>query len=273
MIGETITGRFAGRLGAFALDAAFALPARGVTVLFGPSGCGKTTLLRAIAGLVRLDGELIVAGEAWQATGRFRPPHRRRVGYVFQEASLFPHLSVRRNLLFGRRRAGLAADAGFDEVVARLGLEPLLERGPGRLSGGERQRVAIGRALLADPALLLMDEPLAGLDAARKAEVLPYLEALHREAQIPILYVTHDMAEAARLGDRMLRMEEGRIRDLVELAPAPAGGEARDLERLTIQLAALGPGPLRAELVRRGADPALARLAVEALTARRDAAG
>lgn len=260
-----IEARFTGRLGDFVLDADIAVPASGVTVLFGPSGCGKTTVLRCLAGLTRLPGRLTVAGEVWQDGRRFTPPHRRPVGYVFQEASLFAHLSVRGNLLYGRRRVKAAA-TDTDHVIALLGLEPLLGRGTARLSGGERQRVAIGRALLTDPALLLMDEPLASLDAARKAEVLPYLDALCREAAIPIVYVTHDRAEAARLGERMLVMEAGRIAGVLDPRTTQPD-EARELERLTGRLKDAGTDAVRQELMLQGASPAVARLAVEAMIA------
>jgi molybdate transport system ATP-binding protein len=260
-----IEARLHGRLGGFTLDVSLSIPAAGVTVLFGPSGSGKTTLLRCLAGLTRLEGRLSVGGAVWQDTRTFVPAQRRRVGYVFQDAALFEHLNVRANLLYGRRRAGLRADAEFDRVVALLGLEGLLGRGVGRLSGGERQRVAIGRALLSDPGLLLMDEPLASLDQARKAEVGPYVEALAREAKIPIFYVTHDVTEAARLGDRMLLMREGRIADTVDLrAAAPDPGERAWLAE---RLAQVGPEELAAEFVLGGASPTIARLAVEALTA------
>jgi len=261
-----IEARFSGRLGDFTLDVAISTPAAGVTVLFGPSGSGKTTVLRCLAGLARLEGRLQVGDEVWQDGRAFTAPHRRRVGYVFQDAALFEHLSVRGNLLYGRKRAGLGADAEFDRLVALLGLEGLLERGAGKLSGGERQRVAIGRALLSAPRLLLMDEPLASLDAARKAEVVPYVEALHRDARIPIFYVTHDVTEAARLGDRMLMMRDGRIADAVDLrAAAPAPGERAWLAE---RLALVGPEELAAEFVLSGASPTIARLAVEALHAR-----
>jgi molybdate transport system ATP-binding protein len=234
-----------------------------LVALLGPSGSGKTTLLRCLAGLTRIDGRLSVAGEVWQDGPAFVAPHRRGVGYVFQDTALFEHLHVRGNLLYGRKRAGRGADAEFDRVVALLGLEPLLGRGVGRLSGGERQRVAIGRALLSDPRLLLMDEPLASLDAARKAEVAPYVDALSREAKIPIFYVTHDVTEAARLGDRMLLMREGRIADTVDLrAAAPDPGERAWLAG---RLAQVGPEELAAEFVLSGASPTIARLAVEAL--------
>ena len=211
---SSITARFRGALGAFALDIAFEAPMQGVTALFGPSGSGKTTVLRCVAGLQRLaDGRLSIGGELWQDGSAFRPPWERAIGYVFQEASLFPHLSVRRNLLYGHRRAlrgGAKAATRFEEVVALLGIEPLLERAPLRLSGGERQRVAIGRALLAQPRLLLMDEPLAGLDRFSKDEILPYLEALHAALSIPILYVSHDLAEVERLADHLVLLEAGR---------------------------------------------------------------
>jgi molybdate transport system ATP-binding protein len=210
-----IVARFRGRLGAFTLDASFEAPMQGVTALFGPSGCGKTTVLRCVAGLQMLpDGHLSVGGEIWQDGTLFRPPHERSVGYVFQEASLFPHLSVRGNLLYGRRRAlrrSPLEGARLDEVVALLGIEGLLERSPLRLSGGERQRVAVGRALLSQPRLLLMDEPLAGLDRLSKDEILPYLEALHSMLSIPVLYVSHDLAEVERLADHLVLIEAGRV--------------------------------------------------------------
>ena len=206
-----VEGAFAGRLGSFRLDAAFRISPRGITVLTGPSGSGKTTLLRCIAGLQRLPGKLTVDGEVWQDAGAFLPTHKRPVGMVFQEASLLPHLSVRRNLTYGQRRAPAPHRVKFDEVVDLLGLSPLLSRGPGKLSGGERQRVALGRALLSQPRLLLMDEPLSSLDAASKADILPYLERLHAALAIPTLYVTHDVGEARRLADHRLVMDAGRI--------------------------------------------------------------
>jgi molybdate transport system ATP-binding protein len=210
-----IVARFRGKLGAFTLDAGFEAPMRGVTALFGPSGCGKTTLLRCVAGLQMLpDGYLSIGGEVWQDDTTFRQPWERSVGYVFQEASLFPHLSVRRNLLYGHRRAlrrGAAEATRFDEVVVLLGMQDLLDRSPLRLSGGERQRVAVGRALLSQPRLLLMDEPLAGLDRLSKDEILPYLEALHTTLSIPILYVSHDIAEVERLADHLVLMQAGQV--------------------------------------------------------------
>jgi molybdate transport system ATP-binding protein len=217
-----IVARFRGVLGAFELDAGFDAPMRGVTALFGQSGSGKTTVLRCVAGLQMLkDGYFSIGGEIWQDGAAFRPPHERSVGYVFQEASLFPHLSVRRNLLYGHRRAvrrGGAEATRFDDVVALLGVQGLLDRSPLRLSGGERQRVAIGRALLAQPRLLLMDEPLAGLDRLSKDEILPYLEALHAALSIPVLYVSHDIAEVERLADHLVLMQAGRV---VACGPLP----------------------------------------------------
>ncbi len=203
--------RLQARFGGFSLDAQAALPDRGVTALVGPSGAGKTTLLRCLAGLARAKGEVAVGEAVWQDARRFVPAHRRGVGYVFQEPSLLPHLSVRGNLAFAARRAGPGKGPAFEEAVAMLGLAPLLERAPAGLSGGERQRAAIARSLLSRPALLLMDEPLSSLDAAGKADVLPYLDSLHRSLALPILYVSHDALEIARLADRVLRKENGRL--------------------------------------------------------------
>ncbi len=186
----------------FRLDLDLNLPGRGFTALFGPSGSGKTSCLRAVAGLLRVPGRLCVGGETWQddARGVFLPPHRRAVGMVFQQAALFPHLSVRGNLDFARRRAAPGRpQIAFDHVLALLGLEPLLQRKTDGLSGGERQRVAIGRALAASPSLLLFDEPLASLDLQRRAELLPCLQAMQVELDIPALYVSHAPEEVARL--------------------------------------------------------------------------
>jgi molybdate transport system ATP-binding protein len=207
-----IAARFAGRLGAFSLDVALDLPGAGITGLFGPSGCGKSTVLRCLAGLLRLqDGYLRVNGEVWQDGARFLPPHRRRVGFVFQDSRLFAHLSVRENLRFGLRRAE-AGRISEVEVVERLGLAPLLARYPAGLSGGERQRVAMGRALLAQPALMLLDEPLAALDRAAAHQILPLLRDVAALAAVPVLYVTHDIVELERIAGRMVLMrKEGRI--------------------------------------------------------------
>lgn len=200
--------------GSFKLHATF-MAEGGVTALFGRSGSGKTSLMRIIAGLVRpTHGKVVFGDEVLLDTGSstFVKPHRRRFGYVFQEARLFPHLSVRRNLTYGRwlSRAPLRRDE-FDRVVDMLGVSPLLNRSPAALSGGEQQRVAIGRALLSAPRLLLMDEPLAALDDERKAEILPYLERLRDEAGMPIIYVSHSVAEVTRLADRVVLMQEGRV--------------------------------------------------------------
>jgi molybdate transport system ATP-binding protein len=202
------------RLGDFSLDVALQLPARGVTVVLGPSGCGKTSLLRAAAGLQRARGRVqLPDGSVWQddTRGIWRPVHQRPLGVVFQEPSLFPHLSVKGNLLYGHRRVPPSQwQVGFDEVVALLGIGHLLSRQPQGLSGGERQRVAIGRALLTSPRWLMMDEPLSALDSARKAELLPHLEALARRGA-PILYVTHALDEAVRLADHLVLLDTGRV--------------------------------------------------------------
>ncbi|WP_448203285.1 molybdenum ABC transporter ATP-binding protein [Azospirillum sp. sgz302134] len=213
-LGAGLEARFHGALGAFTLDVAFAAPARGVTALFGPSGCGKTSVLRCVAGLQRLGGHVVLNGEVWQDGRSFRPTHKRPIGYVFQEASLFPHLSVRSNLLYGHRRTvgrGVPETIRLEEVVDLLGLGRLLDRSPENLSGGERQRVGVGRALLSQPSLLLMDEPLAALDRFSKEEILPYLERLHGVLPIPVLYVSHDIAEVERLADHLVLLREGRV--------------------------------------------------------------
>ena len=209
-----IEARLTGSLGDFMLDVDLTLPAAGITAIFGPSGCGKTTFLRCLAGLTRLSqSRLIVRGEVWQDNRRFTPAHKRPIGYVFQEASLFAHLSVSGNLLFGAKRSATADQAPpTEEIVALLGIEHLLNRATTTLSGGERQRVAIGRALLTGPQVLLMDEPLAALDRFNKQEILPYLERLHGELDIPVIYVSHDLAEIERLADHMVLMERGRVR-------------------------------------------------------------
>ena len=204
-----VEGKLAGVLGGFFIDAAFAFPGEGITALSGPSGSGKTTLLRAIAGLARFEGRLVVDGETWQDERAFTPTHRRAVGVVFQEASLLPHLSVRGNLSYGAKRA--KGEGALADAVDLLGLSTLMDRGVGSLSGGERQRVALARALVTRPRLLLLDEPLASLDAAAKAEILPYLERVHRALKVPALYVSHDAVEIARLADRVLHMAGGRI--------------------------------------------------------------
>jgi molybdate transport system ATP-binding protein len=216
----------------FTLDVALALPGRGVSALFGPSGCGKTTLLRCLAGLEHAPGgRVVVDGQTWQddAARVFVPTHRRAVGVVFQEASLFDHLSVRGNVEFGwKRLAPGDRRVSIDEAAAWTGIAPLMDRAPGGLSGGERQRVAIARALAVSPKLLLMDEPLAALDAARKAEILPALERLNAVSGIPIVYVSHAIAEVARLADHLVLMEAGRV--------AAAGPVDELLRRLDLPL-------------------------------------
>ena len=202
------------RLGAFQLAARFETEAR-VTALFGPSGAGKTTIINMIAGLLAPDrGRIMYRGKVlFDAAGKVNlPPHRRQFGYVFQDGRLFPHLTVRGNLEYGRRMYRLRRDAGeLDRVVAMLDIGHLADRRPGKLSGGERQRVAIGRALLMRPQLLLLDEPLASLDAARKAEIMPYLERLRDEAQVPMIYVTHQADDARRLASTVVRVAAGRV--------------------------------------------------------------
>jgi len=198
----------------FTLDVDLPMPEKGITALFGPSGSGKTTVLRCMAGLERSSGGFLsVANEIWQdeRRGIFLPTHKRPLGMIFQEASLFPHLSVRENLRYGMKRAGNKKGEGFDTMLDLLGIRPLLERSPDSLSGGERQRVAIARALLTRPRLLLMDEPLSALDMKRKLEILPYLERLHDELSIPVLYVSHSLDEVARLADHLILIENGRI--------------------------------------------------------------
>ena len=195
----------------FSLDVELDLPARGVSALFGHSGSGKTTLLRCIAGLERApQGRLTVNGEVWQDQGHWLPTHQRPLGYVFQEASLFPHLTVMGNLRYGMRRIAGGQKDSLDQAIELLGIGHLLERKPDRLSGGERSRIGIARALAVSPRLLLMDEPLAALDIRRKQEILPYLERLHGELDIPVLYVSHAPDEVARLADHMVVMEAGR---------------------------------------------------------------
>ncbi|MBV1914239.1 MAG: molybdenum ABC transporter ATP-binding protein [Pseudomonadales bacterium] len=201
----------------FCLDLNLELPGTGITAIFGPSGSGKTTLLRCIAGLQKPQhGELSIEGEIWQDKNSFLPTHKRPLGYVFQEASLFPHLSAKGNLQFAMKRAGKQLsrkDGGvsFDQAVSLLGIESLLEQYPDQLSGGERQRVAIARALLINPRLLLMDEPLAALDQPRKQEILSYLDQLRKELDIPVLYVSHSTDEIARLANHLVILEKGRV--------------------------------------------------------------
>ena len=211
----SIHARFRNAYSGFSLDVDLSLPGRGITALFGPSGSGKTTILRCMAGLERTVGGILkVNGEVWQddALGVFLPAHKRAIGYVFQEASLFPHLSVAGNLDYALTRvADTAHKISMDQAVTLLDVGPLLPRRPGRLSGGERQRVAMARALLTSPGLLLLDEPLAALDLKRRHEILPYLERLRAELSIPMLYVSHSPDEVARLADHLVVLDEGSV--------------------------------------------------------------
>ena len=217
----------------FSLDLDLQLPGKGVTALFGDSGSGKTTCLRCIAGLERATQAYVqINDEVWQDSQRdhFVPVHKRALGYIFQEASLFPHLSVRANLEFGLKRiARHERRVDLAHATELLGITHLLERAPNNLSGGERQRVGIARALLTSPKLLLMDEPLAALDNQRKREILPYLERLHAELDIPVLYVSHSQDEVARLADHIVLLREGKA-----LASGPIG---ETLARLDLPLA------------------------------------
>jgi molybdate transport system ATP-binding protein len=201
-------------LGEFALDIAFTSESR-ATALFGPSGAGKTSLINMIAGLLRPDrGRVEIDGEVLfdNATQIDVPAWRRRIGYVFQEGRLFPHITVRHNLEYGRWISGHKADpAAFKHVVELLDIGYLLDRRPGKLSGGERQRIAVGRALLMQPRLLLLDEPLASLDSARKRDILPYLERLRDEAQVPMIYVSHNATEVKRIASRVVWLEGGKV--------------------------------------------------------------
>jgi molybdate transport system ATP-binding protein len=218
--------------GRFKLDVALSLPSRGVSALFGPSGCGKTTLLRCLAGLERAPGgRVAIDGEVWQddVAKVFVPPHRRAVGVVFQEASLFDHLGVRANVEFGwKRLAPSQRRVALDDAIAWTGIEPLLGRSTAGLSGGERQRVAIARALAVSPRVLLMDEPLAALDAARKAEILPAIERLNELSGITIVYVSHAISEVARLADHVVLMDAGQV--------VASGAVAELLSRLDLPL-------------------------------------
>jgi len=245
----TIEARFRIDQGEFRLDVDLAIPSRGVTSLFGPSGCGKTTLLRAIAGLEHHAGGFLKVGETtWQDQQRFLPTHKRPLGYVFQEASLFEHLSVRGNLEYGvRRLAPGERRVSLEKAVELLEIGNLLHRKPGKLSGGERQRVAIARALAVSPKLLLMDEPLAAVDASRKQEILPYIESLHRELDIPVIHVSHLPEEVTRLADHLVLMDSGKV---------TASGDVHDIfTRLDLPLAHAGDAVTIIEAEVAGHDP------------------
>ena len=195
----------------FNLDVDLQLPASGITVVFGPSGSGKTTFLRCLAGLEK-SGKMEMAGQVWQDENIFIPLNRRAIGMVFQESRLFPHLKVRENLLYGYKRTPVdSRRLHLDEIVRVLSLENLLERKIDKLSGGEKQRVALGRALLASPKLLLMDEPLAALDTQRKNEIIPFIRKVEKELSIPIIYVTHSMSEVLQLVDTMVILKDGKV--------------------------------------------------------------
>ena len=199
--------------GGFEFDVDIKLPSRGVTAIFGPSGCGKTTLLRVMAGLEHYKtGYLKVDKDIWQDKEVFVQPHKRAVGYVFQEASLFPHLNVRENLEYGINRGlGVGDMDSLQGAIKLLGIEKLLDRNIGQLSGGETQRVAIARALAMKPKVLLMDEPLSALDNKRKKEIMPYLNKLHSELEIPLIYVSHSVEEVSQLSDHVVLMDEGKV--------------------------------------------------------------
>lgn len=243
----------------FTLDVDLQLPGRGVSALFGASGSGKTTCLRAIAGLEHAPGGyLSVNGEVWQddSRGLFVPTHQRPLGYVFQEASLFQHLSIRRNLEYGMRRVSESEHKiSLQHVVDLLGIAPLLDRMPDKLSGGEKQRIAIARALATSPRILLMDEPLAALDLKRKNEILPYLERLHDELEIPLIYVSHAPDEVARLADHLVVLEQGRV-----LASGPLSETLARLD-LPIRLGEDAGVVLEGEIAERDSAWHLARVA------------
>ncbi len=209
---KKISARFDGSIGTFALNIDLEIPGTGVTALFGASGCGKTSTLRCIAGLEKISGGyLSVNGDVWQDGNYFAPPQQRAIGYVFQEPSLFSHLDVRGNLEFGWRRTPVhERRLALADVVDLLGLNELLTRSTDQLSGGQRQRVAIARALLTSPKLLLMDEPLASLDAASKIDILPWLEKLTRQLDMPVIYVSHSATEVQRFADHLVLLEHGR---------------------------------------------------------------
>lgn len=219
-----IEARFLIEWPGFTIDVDLTLPGRGITALFGHSGSGKTSILRCIAGLERAaTGRLVVDGEVWQDQNRWLPTHKRPLGYVFQEASLFPHLTVRQNLNYGVRRSKQAGGISLDHAIALLGIDHLLEKKPDTLSGGERQRVGMARALAVSPKLLLMDEPLAALDLKRKQEILPYLERLHAELAMPIIYVSHAPEEVTRLADYLVALDQGHVQAAGPLAEVLAG--------------------------------------------------
>ncbi len=231
MTRSALTASFRSMSRSFTLGIEFSMPLSGITALFGASGSGKTSILRAIAGLDHLPGRLTIDNEIWQddTADIFVQPHKRAIGYVFQEASLFPHLTVEDNLMFGQRRSSSPTLTGLGkaEIVDLMNIGTLLDRSPATLSGGERQRVAIGRALMRQPRLLLMDEPVSALDQGSRETLLTCLEELHRSQSLPILYVSHDTGEVARLADHMILISDGK-----KLAEGPASDI---FERLDLQ--------------------------------------
>lgn len=256
----TLEVQLSHRMAGFTLEVGFTAP-KGVTVLFGSSGAGKTTVVNAIAGLLQPDQGRIISSGVTLLDTKARvnlPTHRRRIGYVFQDARLFPHLSVRQNLLYGRWFNRTSVQ-DFDQIVTMLGIDALLSRRPAALSGGEKSRVALGRALLSQPRLLLLDEPLAALDAPRKAEILPYLERLRDETNIPILYITHAMAEVTRLATTLIHIEKGRV-----IAAGPLG------EVMSTPQSAAGMGLREAGAV---VQAVITRHEADGLTALKTAAG
>ncbi|MCF6262673.1 MAG: molybdenum ABC transporter ATP-binding protein [Xanthomonadales bacterium] len=239
----SIQARFHHQQGDFLLDVDLTLPSVGISVIYGPSGCGKTTLLRLIAGLEHCNTGYFSNGRSrWQDKSLFLPTHERALGYVFQEASLFAHLSVSDNIHYGLKRATKRAQIlSLDKIIYLLGINELLGRQVQTLSGGERQRVAIARALAAQPELLLMDEPLAAIDIQRKQEILPYLQKLHSQLQIPVIYVTHSLSEAAQLADKLVVMDKGRITGV--------GNISEMLTRLDLGSAGLGGQPEQISMI------------------------
>jgi len=229
---DTIQLRYQLQRRDFALDVDLELPLRGISGVFGASGAGKTSLLRCVAGLERpASGRLLVAGDTWQdsSSGIWRDVHEREIGYVFQEPRLFPHLDVLGNIEYGQRRRERGAAKSLDRIVALLGLESLLQRSANELSGGEAQRVAIARALLCSPRFVLMDEPLASLDQARKDEILPFLDRLHAESDIPVIYVSHNIDEVCRLCDYLVVIESGGVAASGDLSSVLVSSDAKVL--------------------------------------------
>ncbi|HSG64932.1 MAG TPA: molybdenum ABC transporter ATP-binding protein [Gammaproteobacteria bacterium] len=249
---STLSMRFEIRRDRFRLRMDEDLELAPITAIFGPSGAGKTTLLRTLAGLERgARGRLALDAAVWQDSDRnvFTPAHKRRIGYVFQDGRLFAHLDVARNLLFGHRKPAGPTPFAYDDVVAAMDLGKLLDRKPQSLSGGEQQRVAIGRALLRNPVLMLMDEPLSALDLKRKAEIIPYIERVAGEFQVPIIYVTHTIEEVTRLASRMIMLADGRaaatgtvaeLLERIELWPASGPAAAGALLATRVEASAAG---------------------------------